>query len=153
MAHYGTSPDDHILMAYGKTVFLTDGVMRQSRPATPSRQNANRAPKKSTTPGKGSGTQELDFPGPPDSAFSPRQLKSITVAYTKYLDMMLVSPLSSVGEAWRKTISDSKPIKPPAKDTPRKGFQWPPTPRGENHGYNFIGNVKEGDTFTDFGPH
>jgi hypothetical protein len=62
------------------------------------------------------------------------------------LDMMLMSPLSSVCEDWRKTIMASKPIKTRLVQTPKAGLQQD----SESGSHFFIGTVKEGDTFTEF---
>jgi hypothetical protein len=73
--------------------------------------------------------------------------QSIAIAYAKVLETMVTAPLSPACEDWRPTILRSRPGRPRMFDTP--GFRRTPMVRrsSENGHCNFIGEVKEGQTF------
>jgi hypothetical protein len=73
---------------------------------------------KSDTPRKESANCENSPEG--RSPVHGRNLKLLTLEYTKYLDKMMVSSMSPLCEDWRKTIINAKPDRTKIAETPIK---------------------------------
>jgi hypothetical protein len=89
-------------------------------------------------------------PIPDSPVYRPNQVsssQSLAIAYAKVLEVMVSSPMSPACEDWRPMILSSRPRKPQVLDTPRYRRTAKSTNFAENSAHNFIGEVKEGQTF------